>query len=190
MRRLGQELGVAAMSIYNHLSGREELLDGLSEVMVERIGMRFGEAPEDALRRFADGIRAVALAHPQAFQLVGMRPLRTREAFASVEAVLGALRSIGLSDEAAVHAYRALASYARGFALSEIAGFTLQSADDRTRSDGQPAAEPFPNISELEPLLDEPDHEAAFAFGLELLLAGLRAQAPASGVRTTGEQRR
>ncbi|MGH3032013.1 MAG: TetR/AcrR family transcriptional regulator, partial [Gaiellaceae bacterium] len=93
MRRLGRELDVEAMSLYNHVSGRDEVLDGLSEVMVARIGVAGDSGGwAEALGRFMRGIRAVALAHPAAFQLVGMRPLNTREALPQIEAVLGAMR--------------------------------------------------------------------------------------------------
>ena len=100
MRRLAAALGTSPMSLYHHVAGREELLDGLSEIMVGQIGMRFGEEPQAALRRLAHGIRAVALAHPQAFRLVGLRPLRTPSAMTPVEAGLGALRQLGTAAEA------------------------------------------------------------------------------------------
>ena len=184
MRRLAKELDVAAMSLYNHVRGREDLLDGLSEVMVEQIGAmpRGDEAPPDALRRFARGIRAVATAHPAAFQLVGMRPLRTHAALASVEAALGALRQWGLAEAKATHAYRALISFARGFALAEIAGFTLESRARRRLADADAATLPateFPTVVELAPWLRRRAGDAAFEYGLDALLAGIAGSAHA-----------
>lgn len=176
MRRLGAELGVAAMSIYNHVPGREALLDGLSEVLVGRIGAAPAAGPRELVERFMHGIRAVALAHPDAFRLVGMRPLHTLDALRPVEAVLGALRELGLGAEEATHAYRALLSYARGFALAEIEGFTLELPVGAGRATVDPRdvpAETFPHIAELASELAAPDHDAAFAFGANLLLAAL-----------------
>lgn len=177
MRRLGAELGVAAMSIYNHVPGREALLDGLSEVMVGQIGAaRASRSPRELVERFMHGIRAVALAHPDAFRLVGMRPLHTLDALRPVETVLGALRELGLAPEEATHAYRALVSYARGFALAEIDGFTLEAPAGAPSAGVHPRevpAETFPHIAELASELASSEHDAAFAFGANLLLAGL-----------------
>ena len=175
MRRLGSELGVAAMSLYNHVASREDLLDGLSEVMVARIDRAPAAAePLDAVRRFTHGIRAVALAHSEVFRLVGMRPLHTEAAFLPVEAALAALRALGLPDDEAVQAYRALVSYARGFALAEIAGFTLEEPADPPPATPPRELDPerFPHIAALAPHLAHPDRDAAFAFGMEALLYG------------------
>jgi AcrR family transcriptional regulator len=182
MRRLGSELGVAAMSIYNHVAGRDELLDGLSETMVAGIGVEPGTGePRAILRRFAHGIRAVALAHPDAFRLVGMRPLRTSAALEPVEAALGALRALELGDDEAAQAYRLLASFARGFALAEISGFTLQGNGDRA-GDEPAELDPdrFPSIIALAAQLERPSSEAAFEFGTELILDGLETRGAGS----------
>jgi AcrR family transcriptional regulator len=189
MRRLGGELGVAAMSLYNHVRGREDVLDGLSELMVSRIPVEGGDAsPPAVLERFMCGIRSVALVHPAAFELVGMRPLRTADAFEPVEAVLAALREIGLGDEDAAHAYRLLVAYARGFALAEIAGLTFEEAGEAPTG-MRPAeldAERFPQIVALAPRLERPDRDAAFAFGASVLLAGLAAlQSPRPQARVS-----
>lgn len=178
MRRLGSELGVAAMSLYNHVAGREALLDGLSEVMVAGIGIEPAEddTPRAVLARFAEGIRTVALAHPEAFRLVGMRPLHTAAAFRPVEAALGALRAMGLRPEEAAHGYRALVAFARGHALAEIGRFTFEVSEGGTAEadllSGSDIAA-FPHIEELSPHLRHPDRVASFGFGLQALLDGL-----------------
>jgi AcrR family transcriptional regulator len=180
MRRVAGELGVAAMSLYNHVGGREEILDGLSEVMVSGIGAeRAGAPPRAVLEQFVRGIRGVALSHPEAFRLVGMRPLRTQEAFRPVEAALGALRTMGFGHDDAAHAYGMLVAYARGFALAEISGMTLE-ASPETPEDGRPAEldpEAFPHIVELAAQLEHPDHDAAFAFGTDAILTALEIRA-------------
>ncbi len=180
MRRVAGELGVAAMSLYNHVRGRDEILDGLSEVMVSEIDLgRSPGSPQVVLERFMGGIRRVALDHPEAFRSVGMRPLRTREAFRPVEAALGALRTMGLNREEAAYAYRALVAYARGFALAEISGMTLE-ASPEAPDDGWPDEldpEAYPNIVELAARLARPDHDAAFAFGSDAILRALEDRA-------------
>lgn len=181
MRRLAQELGVAAMSLYNHVHGQQDLRDGVLAVMVARIDVRPQEgAPQLRLARFAEGIRALARSHPGAFELVGMRPVHTTSALLPVEAALGALREMGLDETATVHAYRTLVSYARGFALAELAGFTLQARtrkqDDGVVIDAALPAEMFPVIAELAPWLKLSHHDETFAFGLQTLLAGIEAR--------------
>ena len=187
MRRLGGELDVAAMSLYNHVRGREEVLDGLSELMVSQIPVETGDgSPRATLERFLAGIRSVALAHPAAFELVGMRPLRTPDAFQPVEAALGALAEIGLGDEDAAHAYGLLVAYARGFALAEIVGLTFEEMAEAPLG-VRPAeldAERFPHIVALAPELERPDRDAAFAFGTSVLLAGLEAPRYSQQVRS------
>jgi TetR/AcrR family tetracycline transcriptional repressor len=180
MRRLGGELGVEAMSLYNHVSGREDVLDGLSEVMVAGIGTTpeskgWGEALAEFMRR----IRAIALAHPAAFQLVGMRPLNTPDAMPPVESLLRAVRAGGFDPESASFAYRLAVAYARGFALAEIGGFTLDAPGERLRAlDLAPDA--FPHIVELAPCLSRFDRDAAFEFGVEAILAGLEGRSPSA----------
>lgn len=176
MRRLGAELGVAAMSLYHHVGSRAELLDGLSEVMLLRVGSPNADEPDRVLRRFLGGIRSVALAHPETFKLIGMRPLRTGAALEPVESALDALVAMGLREDDAVHAYRSLVSFVRGFSLGEIAGFTLE---DPVALELDPEA--LPRIAELAPHLARRDRDAAFEFGMEALLAGLTARAAAAG---------
>lgn len=127
MRRIARELGVEAMSLYHHVRDREDLLDGLAETMV-RHGLPTPPPGVDSaalLTAFARGIRATARAHPSAFHLVGLRPLRHPDAAASIAALLNALGTSGMTPERAVTAYRVTAAYARGYALSETVGLTF-----------------------------------------------------------------
>lgn len=168
MRRLGQELGVEAMSLYGYIAGRDELLDGLSEVMVEALPRGAPDADwRSSIQVFAHSIRNTAKRHAQAFLLVGMRPLRTVNALAPVEAMLSALMAAGLSPLEAVSVYRMVVSYARGFALAEIEGFTLD-ADVST-----PLSTTYPSVELARATPGGLDHDMAFDSGLETLLAGL-----------------
>ncbi|HEY8723533.1 MAG TPA: TetR/AcrR family transcriptional regulator C-terminal domain-containing protein [Gaiellaceae bacterium] len=170
MRRLGQELGVEAMSLYTYLANRDELLDGLSEIMVEALPQNPAVADwRDGIRAFAHGIRATAEKHPQAFRLVGMRPLKTTSALNPVEMLLSTLRRSGFNPLQAVSAYRLVAAYARGFALAEIEGFTLDH-DSNTSPETRTA------IAEARATPDALDHNSAFTSGLETIVTGLAAQ--------------
>lgn len=169
MRRLGQELGIEAMSVYTYIASRDALLDGLSEIMVEALPQNPAiDDWRDATRAFAHGIRAVAKEHPQAFRLVGMRPLKTANALNPVETLLSTLRRSGFDPPQAVSAYRLITAYARGFALAEIEGFTLDHdfAPPETRT----------AIAEARATPRALDHNSAFTSGLETILTGLSAQ--------------
>ena len=80
MRRLGRELGVEAMSLYRYVPGREELLDGIVEMILTEMHddpdvlVSPQDGWQDFLQRIAHGVRRVALAHPGAFPLVASRP--------------------------------------------------------------------------------------------------------------------
>ena len=138
--RLAGELGVEAMSLYRHVPSRAALLDGLAARLTAEIEGRDSalEWP-DALRAFAGDLRALAQRHPAAFSLVSMRVLNTAQTLAPVEHVLASLRRGGFTPARAIAAYRLLTAYARGYALSEIAGFAVEA----------PAELAFPAIRSL-----------------------------------------
>lgn len=180
MRRIAEELDVTAMSLYGHVRGREELLDGFVELLLERLApvATDGDSPTDTLRRFAAGVRATGLAHPAAWALIGMRPLRVQPVMTPIEGALAALRSLGLPDEDVVSAYRTITTYVRGFTLAEISGFSL--------ADGAPGPDGHLAINELAPALRDADPGATFAFGLDAILDGLALRGRASGPATQG----
>ena len=172
MRRVARELGVEAMSLYHHLRDREDLLDGLAETMV-RGGLPAARPGSDApsiLVAFARGIRNTGLAHPEAFQLVGLRPLRNAEATASIVGLLTALRSAGMAPDQAVTAYRTTAAFARGFVLSEIAGLTYGPGAGMQLDE---TLLPFSAALRREP-------GGTFEAGLQAIVHGLTRQSPES----------
>ena len=191
MRRLGQELGVEAMSLYRYIPGKEDLLDAVVESLME--GMRsdddIPQEPEngwqDFLQRLAHGVRRLALAHPVCFPLVVSRPteapwlrppLRSLE---WVETFLEGMVAEGFSPNSAVVAYRAFTSFLLGHLLLEVASLgadvgpldVLQDADgDDDRTDG------YPRVASLKDALSE-DHSATeFEEALENLLDRLTLQ--------------
>jgi AcrR family transcriptional regulator len=187
MRRLGERLGVEAMSLYRYVPSREDLLDAVVEHMLTRMQHDSDviDAPRDGwqdfLQRLAHGVRRIALAHPKAFPLVASRPLEApwlRPPLRSldwVEKFLDGLRSEGFSDPDAVGAYRAFTSFLLGHLLLEVATHgadvgpldTLEDEDRPTRLDD------YPTIARLRRPLSE-DHSAVeFEEALEELLQRL-----------------
>jgi AcrR family transcriptional regulator len=181
MRRLGGELGVEAMSLYRHVPSKEALLDGIVELIVLEIDVPADDGGDwaEAWRGVGRSYRRAALAHPNAFPLVTMRPLRTPEALRRIDAAYDLLRRAGLDEQTAIVAFRTLASYTRGFALEEVTGRALgahaDSAENRL-DPREPPADEFPRISELAPRLVAADHGAVFERGLDLILTGLQAE--------------
>jgi AcrR family transcriptional regulator len=178
MRRLGSELGVEAMSLYRHVANKQALLDGVAEQLMAEIDTcreDHGSGWAASALSLALAVRAVAQAHPAAFALVGARGLNTYGALRPIEALLVELRAGGFSPARAVTIQRMLASYIRGFALVEIAGFTLSGASDPTRlAPHELPADEFPTIRELSEELVAPPTDDQYRAGVEAMLAGLR----------------
>jgi AcrR family transcriptional regulator len=180
MRKLGEAVGVEAMSLYNHVAHKGALLDGMIDAVFSEIDM-----PSDAtdwraaMHRRAVSARAVLGRHRWAIGLMESRTTPGPATLRHHDAVLGALRRGGFSVAMAAHAFSVLDSYIYGFALQEAAlpfeagAQTADLAQDILAS--APPGE-YPQLTELvvehvmQPGYDYGDE---FAFGLELILDGL-----------------
>ncbi len=179
MRRLGAALGVEAMSLYNHVPNKAAIVDGI----VERIIAEIPEPPTDLddwadrIRFLARALRGVAQAHPRAFALVAAVPMKGPGALRPVEGGLALLRRAGFSRRDALLAFGAVVGYVLGFALRECRILAGEEPAFGFPDPGEVGAE-FPHVMEALPEARRltPDHE--FEFGLDLLVAGLRARAP------------
>jgi len=184
MRNLGTQLGVEAMALYHYVHGREDLLDGIVELVIDDL---YGDpdvhlsasAWQDYLQRLAHGVRRIALAHPQVFPLVATRPpaapwvrpplrsLRWMESF------LETLHRSGFSDAGCVSAYRAFSSFLLGHLLLEV---SAQGADigpiEQAEPDEQPTTDlsEYPRLKSLEAELSQDNSPAEFEESLETLL--------------------
>jgi AcrR family transcriptional regulator len=174
MRRLGAELGVEAMSLYRHVADRAALLEGLADLLASEIEPHSREDDwADALRWLALELRALARRHPAAFGLVAMRVLNTPNVLAPIDDVLAGLRRGGFTPARAIFAYRLVASYARGYALAELAGFAIEAGPQ----------EQLPQIRALSRRLAGEPTEANFRAGLETIISGLRVEREAHAER-------
>jgi len=180
MRKLGRALGVEAMSLYNHVASKDDLLDGLADIVVGEIEVpSSGEDWKGAMRRRAISAREMLARHPWAGGVIESRttlsPSRSRYA----EAVVGSLRQAGFSVEMAIHAFFTLDSYIYGFAVQEQnlpAGTPQQLAGvAEAMLAALPAAE-YPYLREVivEHVLKSGfDYANEFEFGLDLMLDAL-----------------
>jgi AcrR family transcriptional regulator len=177
MRRLGAELGVEAMSIYNHVPDKEAILDGVCEiVLAELVVPDAGGTWTARLRRGAIRFRELGLRHRNAVPLFATRPIGAHASSRAVaEATLAVLQEAGFDPAEAIMAYRTLVRYVLGFVLAEVA------AEPGGSAAAGPAADPAdPLFDELLAEVEHDDPDALFTFGLDVLLAGLAARLEAA----------
>lgn len=174
MRRLGSRLGVEGMAIYHHFAGREDLLTAMGDRLLEPLqGVELGDDWREACRRFATALRDLVVAQPTTFQLLGLQPFDTPSSLRPVERLLTVLVERGFSPGNALAIYRATVSFARGYALAEATGFTVDAArpGGRRRLAALRRSE-FPILAGRAKELAELDADAAYEFGLRALLSG------------------
>jgi AcrR family transcriptional regulator len=180
MRKLGRKLGVEAMSLYNHVANKGDVLDGMVDLVFGEIGLPPGGADwKTAMRQRAVAAREVLARHPWA---IGLMESRSRPGPATLrhhDAVIGCLRQAGFSIAMAAHAYSVLDSYIYGFALQQASlpfrtsEEVVEVADSILR---QFPADAYPHLAELtvqHVLRPGYDYADEFAFGLDLILDGL-----------------
>ena len=181
MRRIGRELGVEAMSLYNHVRDKDDLLEGVIEEVLSEF--RYEPEGEDWLTQAtaaASEWRRLLRAHPNVIGLLVERkhPRSSPEAIRPMEIAFELLRSAGLSEKDAVSAFRAIGSFIFGHVLMETGNIapgpeTIEEVEELRRF----AAAEFPRFAELLPEMIACDMDQTFSFGLELLLRGLLARA-------------
>jgi AcrR family transcriptional regulator len=181
MRKLGEVLGVEAMSLYNHVANKDELLDGMVDLVFGEIDLPVGGAGwKTAMRERAQSARQALGHHPWAIALMSTRTSPGPATLRHHDAVIGSLRAAGFSVAMAAHAFSALDSYIYGFALQE-ATLPLGDTEEETAEVAQvmmaqvPADE-YPHLTEftLEHILQPGyDYGDEFGFGLDLILDGL-----------------
>jgi AcrR family transcriptional regulator len=180
MRRLAQELGVEAMSLYNYVKGKEDILDGIVEIVLEEIDIPSDEADwKEALRRTASSAHETLVRHRWACGVMLGRTRVSTPRMRWMESVLGTLRQAGFSADLTHHAYHALDSHITGFTLWQVSMPFDTRAELLDMADaflGSIPADEYPYVVEhARQHLAPSNAEGAsdFGFGLELILDGL-----------------
>ena len=120
IRSLAQELGVKPMSLYHHVANKEEILDGIIDVVFSEIELLSTDVDwRSAMRHRAISARSVLRRHPWATPLMESRTNPGPATLRHHDSVIGTLRRAGFSIQMAAHAYSLLDSYIYGFALEE-----------------------------------------------------------------------
>src|SRR5689334_20790578 len=180
MRKLGESLGVEAMSLYNHVANKEALLDGMIDAVFAEIDL---PAADDgwrpAMRERAISVRAALRRHRWAISLMQSRKAPGPSTLAHHDSVIGVLRAGGFTVAQTAHAFSALDSYIYGFALQEQA--LPFEGPEETAEVAQGifegiAVDRYPHFVELATqhvLQPGYDYGDEFEFGLDLILDGL-----------------
>jgi AcrR family transcriptional regulator len=179
MRRLGQELGVEAMSLYNHVANKDDILDGIVDLVFSEIELPAGGAEwRPAMRGRAVSAHEALLRHPWAPSMMQSRTKPGAATLRHHDSVLGSFRAAGFSLVMAAHAVSVIDGYVYGFALQQI-NLPLQSREQVVEVGEnilRQLAGEYPHLAEMiaeHALKPGYDYSEEFEFGLDLILDGL-----------------
>lgn len=180
MRRLGGVLGAGAMSLYHYVANKEDLLDGMVDLVFAEIELPTSDGDwREAMRRSSASARDVLLRHSWAIALMESRTNAGPAGLRYREAVLACLRRAGFPIEMAVHANWLLNSYVYGYVLQAVnlpfdsaAGLAVM-VDEVYLPQLPPEQYPYLNESAAALLAGGYDPAAEFAFGLDVVIEAL-----------------
>jgi AcrR family transcriptional regulator len=178
MRKLAGELGVQAMSLYNHVANKDDILDGLVDIVVAEIEVpRFDLDWKTAMRRRSISAHEMLLRHPWATMPLVSRINVGPAMLGYINATLGCLYEAGFSLERADQIWNAIDSHIYGFTLQEL-NFPVEAENySEAAKTGLPLipADLYPYMNKLTHAVIEKQYDGIsdFNFGLELLLDGL-----------------
>jgi AcrR family transcriptional regulator len=153
IRSLARELGAKPMAVYHHVANKEQILDGIVDLVFSEIDLPSpGGDWRAEMRRRAISARAVLTCHPWAIGLLQSRTIPGPAALRHHDSVIGTLRAAGFSVEMTAHAYALLDSYMYGFAIQEAAlPFKgLEAVAEVTAPQAHPVpADEYPHLIEM-----------------------------------------
>ena len=200
MRRLAQELGVDPMALYRHVANKEALLDGVADVLWGEIALPGQDVGWEALlRSIATSLRALAQAHPHAYALLLNRQILPLAMLRVWDVAMERLQQAGFERQCAREIVCAVCSYAIGYAMVELScalcsdasGEAMEEVSAPRPEPSERAAEGVADIGRLTQvmrrlpretparlvevacMLTDCDTDAAFTFGLDLMLTSL-----------------
>ncbi|MCC9708715.1 TetR/AcrR family transcriptional regulator [Streptomyces sp. MNU76] len=180
MRAIADPLGVEAMSLYHHVKGREDILDGMVDAVFGEIDLPPRDTDwKSAMRHRAVSARAVLRRHPWAVALMDSRPQPGPATLGHHDAVIGALRAGGFSVPMAAHAFSLIDSYLYGFVIQELSlpfGSSAELDEVAGAILRDMPADAYPHLTELateHALKPGYNYADEFTFGLTLILDAL-----------------
>jgi AcrR family transcriptional regulator len=178
MRKVAQELGVEAMSLYNHVASKDEIVDGIVDLVAAEIDIApTGDDWKEAMRRRVISAHEVLLEHPWAASLWMSSQTLGGPRMRYADAVLRGFREGGFPEELTYHAFHVIQSHIMGFTMYVASiEFDVEELERLAAEflETFPADE-YPDLAEHIRQHAEPgdEHEDTFEFGLELVLDGL-----------------
>ena len=187
MRNLAQELGVVPMALYKHVANKDELLDGMIDMVVAEIDPPVAGDWKQAVRRRILSARRMLLRHPWASLAIESRTAPTPAVLAYLDSTVGALRAGGFSTDLAHHVMHTLGSRVLGFS-QELFDTSRQAGRSGAPVPEAPADLPpemaarFPNLAAIATAASHDDDSVVgpgcddqfeFEFALDLLLDGI-----------------
>lgn len=178
MRKLGQRLGVEAMSLYKHVANKDDLLDGIVDLVASEIDVPHPGSPwKGEMRKRAQSAHAVLLRHPWATMLIVSRANPGPAMLRYVDATIGCLVQAGFSYAMADRAWNAVDSYVYGFTLQKL-NFPFEPDEYAEVAKAylpQIPVEQFPHLVGMSQSIIDGRHDGlnSLEFGLDLLLDGL-----------------
>ncbi|WP_349307781.1 TetR/AcrR family transcriptional regulator C-terminal domain-containing protein [Streptomyces sp. HNM0645] len=192
MRAIAEPLGVEAMSLYHHVAGREEILDGMVDAVFGEIDLPPRDTDwKSAMRHRAFSARTVLGRHPWAIGLMDSRSQPGPATLRHHDAVIGVLRAGGFSVPMAAHAFSLIDSYLYGFVIQELSLPFSGSAELGEVAGAilrEMPADAYPHLTELASeyaLMPGYDYADEFTFGLTLILDALHPDETAGPDQTT-----
>ena len=179
MRNLGRELGVEAMSVYNHVANKEDILDGIVDLVFGEIELPpEGADWKPAMRERAISAHEALLRHPWATSLMQSRTKPGPATLRHHDTVLGTLRRAGFTVVLAAHAFSVIDGYVYGFAMQQM-NIPLQTPEQVAEvGEGilRQLAGSYPHLAEMiteHAMKPGYDYAEEFEYGLDLILDGL-----------------
>jgi AcrR family transcriptional regulator len=193
MRHLGQALEVQAMSLYKHIADKEDILDGISDLVMLEVEVPARALPwRDALRQSATSMHHALLRHPWASVVIESRrnpgPARLRY----LDTVVAILLDAGFSIDDVGRAGLAVDSHVYGFTLQVAAmPFDIREEPEQAESIAATFGETYPSLRAMaEHAATEAGFPIEFDFGLEMILDGLERRLAATRAAGANPKRR
>ena len=183
MRRLGQQLGVEAPSLYKHIRGKADILDGITGLVYDEI--EFADVAgsfREQVHRYSQSFRHALLRHPHVVPLMAMRPVPRDNTIGVVETALGAMGSLGFEPREGRKYLNVAVGFIIGHALSEV-GARQAGTDYVTRARQEFDDPNFPHVRLL--ALEPVDHEGEFTLGINLIVDAIERRAEALAASET-----
>jgi AcrR family transcriptional regulator len=180
MRKIGEELHVEAMSLYNHVANKEDILDGIVDLVFSEIALPPDRVDwKTAMRQRAISAHEALLRHPWATSLMQSRTEPGPATLRHHDSVIRTLRAAGFTVDMAAHAFSVVDSYVYGFALQQV-NLPSHTSEEAVALAGnilrQLSTSEYPHLAEMiaeHGMKPGYDYADEFGFGLDLILDGL-----------------